>query len=112
MLQITQKKLEPGIVVVEVTGRVTMGRDAQSLEWALADLVEKKNEKRILVNLTGVPYIDSTGVGILALYAGKAKQGGGALRQFGAAVIIQEVLKITGMSAVLGLHKTQEDAAA
>jgi anti-anti-sigma factor len=80
MLQIQSRELPPDIVVLEIAGRITIGRDCKQLEWARDGLV-RENRKKIIFDLTGVTHIDSTGVGIIVMSAGQVKNAGGALRR-------------------------------
>jgi anti-sigma B factor antagonist len=68
MLEIQTKQLQPDIVVLEITGRITIGRDSQHLEWAVDSLV-REQRKKIIFDLTGVTHIDSTGIGIIMMSA-------------------------------------------
>ena len=111
MLEIQTKHLQPDIVVLEVAGRITIGRDSKHLEWAVDSLV-REQRKKIIVDLTGVTYIDSTGIGIIMMSAGQVKEAGGELRVAGATGHVEQVLKMTNVHHVLGLHPTTEAAAA
>jgi anti-sigma B factor antagonist len=98
MLEIQTKNLAPDIVVLEITGRVTIGRECKQLEWATDSLVREKQQKKIIFDLSGVTHIDSTGVGIIVMSAGQVKQAGGELRLAGANKHIEQVLKLTSIT--------------
>jgi anti-sigma B factor antagonist len=110
MLDIQTKQLQPGIIVLVITGRITIGRDSQHLEWAVGNLVSEQR-KKIIFDLTGVTHVDSTGIGIIMMSAGKVKEAGRELRLAGAAGHVEEVLKITNVHQILGLHPTAAAAA-
>ena len=111
MLEIQTKHLPPDIVVLEITGRITIGRECKQLEWATDSLVREKNEKKIIFDLSGVTHMDSTGVGIIVMSAGIVKQAGGELRLAGANKHIDSVLKVTSMDKLVGWDATVTDAA-
>jgi hypothetical protein len=48
MLEIQTKQLPPDIVVLEITGRITIGRECKQLEWATESLVREKQQKKII----------------------------------------------------------------
>ena len=50
------------VTVVDVAGRITLGEGSSVLRDAMRDLVSK-NQKKILLNLGEVSYIDSSGIG-------------------------------------------------
>jgi anti-sigma B factor antagonist len=110
MLEIQTRSVEPDVVVLEIKGRLTMGRECQQLEWSTEALV-KENKKKIILDLSGVSMIDSTGVGIIVMSAGQIKQAGGQLRVC-AQGHVEKVLKLTSVDQVVGLHPTMDAAAA
>src|ERR1700690_3171635 len=96
MLEIQTRNVDPDIVVLELTGRITMGRDSKQLEWSTDNLIREK-KKKVVFDLTGVTHIDSTGVGIIFMSAGQLKQAGGALRGC-AQGHIEGLLKMTNIN--------------
>lgn len=105
MLAIQTKHVQPNIVVLELTGRITIGRDCKQLEWAVESLVGEGRSKAIF-DLTGVTNIDSTGIGIIVLSAGQLKKAGGELRVAGANGYVESVLKMTNLDQIVALHPT------
>ncbi|HVI07102.1 MAG TPA: STAS domain-containing protein [Candidatus Binatia bacterium] len=105
MLQIQTKHVEPDIVVLELAGRVTMGRDCKQLEWITETLV-KENRKKIIFDLSGVTQVDSTGIGIFVTSAAQLKSAGGELRVAGASGHVENVFRMTNVDKVIGLHPT------
>jgi anti-sigma B factor antagonist len=112
MLDIQTKELPPDIVVLEITGRITIGRECKQLEWAVDSLVREKQQKKIIFDLSGVTHIDSTGIGIIVMSAGQVKQAGGELRLAGANKHIEQVLKITSIDKLIHWNKTVSEAVA
>ena len=110
MLEIQTKHLPPDIVVLEITGRITIGRECKQLEWATDSLVREKQQKKIIIDLSGVTHIDSTGIGIIVLSAGKAKEAGGELRLAGANKHIEQVLKLTSVDKIVRWNTTVSEA--
>jgi anti-sigma B factor antagonist len=110
MPEIQTKHLQPDIVVLEITGRITIGRECKQLEWAVDSLVREKR-KKIIFDLTGLTHIDSTGIGILVMSAGQVKEGGGELRVAGASGHVEQVLKMTSVHQIVGLYPTTVAAA-
>jgi anti-sigma B factor antagonist len=110
MLEIQTKQLQPDIVVLEITGRITLGRESKQLEWAVENLVGE-GRKKVIFDMTGVTNIDSTGIGIIVMSAGQLKKAGGQLRVAGATAHVEEVLKITNLNRIVVLHPTTAAAA-
>jgi len=111
MLEIQTKHVEPDVVVLQLTGRLTLGRDCKQLEWTTEKLV-REQQKKVILDLTGVTHIDSTGIGIIMSSAAQVKNAGGELRLAGASGHVEQVLKMTSVDKVVPLHATPAAATA
>jgi len=111
MLEIQTKDLPPDIVVLEIKGRITLGRESKQLEWAVESLVAE-GRKKVIFDFGGVTNLDSTGIGIIVMSAGRVKNAGGELRVAGAAAHVEQVLKMTNVDQIVRLHPTTVAAAA
>jgi anti-sigma B factor antagonist len=109
MLTVEKKQVAPDVIVLDLIGRVALGRSAQQLEWAIEELLKAKARK-IVLDLTRVDHMDSTGIGIIVLSSGKVKAAGGDLRVGGAQGLVREVLSLTKVDAIIGIYPSAEDA--
>ena len=62
-IQVTSRQVGD-VSVIDVVGRITLGEGASALRETIRGLVSKGN-KKILLNLSEVSYIDSSGIGEL-----------------------------------------------
>lgn len=108
LLTIQESKMDPG--VLEMKGRICLGRECQEVEWRVADLL-KREQKRIIFDLAGVSTMDSTGVGILVTCFGRLRRAGGELRLAGPQGKGAEVLSMTTVDRVIGVFPTAAEAA-
>ncbi|MGA7382216.1 MAG: STAS domain-containing protein, partial [Terriglobales bacterium] len=60
----TSTRQVDGVTIVDCSGRITLGEGSVILRDAVRDLLAK-NQKKILLNLGEVTYIDSSGIGEL-----------------------------------------------
>lgn len=111
MLEIQTKRVEPDIVVLEITGKITLGRECKQLEWATENLV-REQQKKVIFDLAGVTRIDSTGIGIIVMSAGQIKNVGGELRVAGATDHVEHVLRLSSVDKLVALHPSATAAAA
>lgn len=111
MLEIQTRHVQPDIVVLEISGRITIGRDCKQIEWATEKLL-REQKKKVIFDLSGVTHIDSTGVGILVMSAGQLKNAGGELRVAGAKGHVNDVLRLTNVHQILAVHDSTPAAAA
>jgi anti-sigma B factor antagonist len=110
LLQIEQKRIEPDIAVVEMTGRFALGRESQRLESIVDELV-KSGSTRTILDLTGVNYVDSAGIGLIALAAGRLKEAGGRLVVVAPDGRVLEMLKMTQVNRIVTVCPTAQEAA-
>ena len=68
-----------GITVVDLSGRITLGEGSVVLRDAVRDLLAK-GEKKLLLNLGDVTYIDSSGIGELVSAFTTVRNQGGELK--------------------------------
>jgi len=86
------------VALVDVSGHLTFFEVHALSESVQSLLREKRNN--ILLNLSELNYLDSSGIGELArIYVAVVKQGG-AMRVVGLAPRVEEILKVTHLSQV------------
>ena len=97
------------VTVIDVAGRITLGEGSSALREALRDLVGK-NQRRILLNLGEVTYIDSSGIGELVSGFTTVTNSGGALKLLNLNKRVKDLLQITKLYTVFDVH--EDEAAA
>ena len=108
-LEVQRRRIEPDIVLVEIMGKLVYGPECQQIEWLTAELL-KERERKIVFDLSGMRYLDSSGVGILIMCAGRIKEAGGELRVAGAGGHVQTVLTMTEVGRILALYANRAAA--
>ena len=86
------------VFLVDVRGRLT-SFEAQAFRDAIHGLV-KKEHKNIVLNLTGLEYLDSSGVGELVANYLTVVKSGGAMKVVGLAPKIEQIFKVTQLYQV------------
>jgi len=94
---------------MDVAGRITLGEGSSAMRDALRDLVSK-NQKKILLNLGEVSYIDSSGIGELVSGFTTVTNSGGQLRLLNLTKRVKDLLQITKLYTVFDVH--EDEAAA
>ena len=87
------------ITIVDLKGRITLGEGSVTVRDTVHDLLSK-GQKRILLNLGGVNYIDSSGIGELVSAFTAAKKQGGELKLLNLSKKIHDLLQITKLYTV------------
>jgi anti-sigma B factor antagonist len=111
MLQIKQELIPPDVVVLHMSGRISMGKPCQEIETQIDELMRQKTTKLIL-DLSEVQRVDSTGFGTIVMCARKFNKAGGELRVAGAKGIVEEIAHTSNLPTIIPFHPTVEEAAA
>jgi anti-sigma B factor antagonist len=97
------------VSVVDVAGRITLGEGASTLRETIRDLAAKGN-KKILLNLGDVSYIDSSGIGELVSAYTTVTNQGGSLKLLGLTKRVKDVLQITKLYTVFDVFDSETSA--
>ncbi len=98
-----------GVTIVDLSGRITLGEGSVVLRDTIRDLVGKGN-KKILLNLGDVTYIDSSGIGELVSAFTTVRNQGGELKLLNLTKKVHDLLQITKLYTVFDV-KDDEAAA-
>jgi anti-sigma B factor antagonist len=108
-MEFTKTQIRPGVVVIEMTGSIRMGPNCQQIEHALDELI-RRHETSAVFDLSGVSFIDSSGVGTIVRCLTKLKKLGGTLRLTGVGGMVEGVLKLTQIDKVIEIYPTAPEA--
>ena len=100
VLSLTTRTCEPGITVIEISGRITLGKESGQIEAAVLKALNE-GVKKLVIDMTGVTYIDSTGIGIIAYCFGKISQKNATGAVAGARGLVLDVFKLTRIDSVV-----------
>ena len=98
-----------GVTVVDMSGRITLGEGSVVLRDTIRDLIGK-GQKKILLNLGDVTYIDSSGIGELVSAFTAVRREGGELKLLNLTKKVHDLLQITKLYTVFDV-KDDEAAA-
>ena len=97
------------VSVLDVAGRITLGEGSSAMRDALRDMVSK-GQKKILLNLGEVSYIDSSGIGELVSGFTTVTNQGGQLKLLGLNKRVKDLLQITKLYTVFEVHDEEAGA--
>ncbi|MCC7009200.1 MAG: STAS domain-containing protein [Acidobacteria bacterium] len=104
-----RERLEGGIGIIELAGRLTVNDQPGLLKEAVAHVVDR-GARHVLVDLSGVPYIDSTRLGELIAAHVTLSRRGGRLHLSGTPRRIIDLLVLAGLADVFERFDSLEDA--
>jgi len=100
-----------GVTVLELSGRITLGEGSVQLRDAIRDLISK-GQRRILLDLGEVNYIDSSGLGELVSAYTTAKNQGATLKLLKLTKKVHDLLQLTKLYTVFDIYDDEASAIA
>jgi len=97
------------VSVVDVAGRITLGEGSSALRDLLREMVGK-GQKKILLNLGEVSYIDSSGIGELVSGFTTVTNSGGEMKLLNLNKRVKDLLQITKLYTVFDVHEDEAGA--
>ncbi len=91
------------IAILDVSGRITLGEGASTLRNAIRAMV-REGQKKILLNLGEVSYIDSSGLGVLVSAFATVTNQGGQLKLLNVISRVKDLLLITKLYTVFDVY--------
>lgn len=87
------------VTVIDAAGRITLGEGASAFRDTIRDL-SAKGDKKLLLNLSEVSYIDSSGIGEMVSGFTSVTNHGGQLKLLGLSKRVKDLLQITKLYTV------------
>ncbi len=107
-MKATNRQVE-GVAVVDMSGRITLGEGSVVLRDTIRDLIGK-GQKKILLNLGDVTYIDSSGIGELVSAFTAVRREGGELKLLNLTKKVHDLLQITKLYTVFDIKDDEATA--
>jgi len=98
-----------GVTILDLSGRITLGEGSVVLRDQIRDLLSK-SEKKILLNLGDVTYIDSSGIGELVSAFTTVRNQGGELKLLNLTKKVHDLLQITKLYTVFDVKDDEASA--
>jgi anti-sigma B factor antagonist len=97
------------VTILDMDGKITIGEGSVALRSAVRRLIEE-GKKKILLNLSNVSYVDSSGIGELVSSYTTVNREGGQLKLLNLTQKIQDLLAITKLLTVFDTYDDESSA--
>ena len=98
------RQVDPDVTVMDFSGRLsTPGIMVAEVERTIKKTIEG-GVRKLVLDLGRVDFIDSSGIGVLAVCSGVMKQAGGRMAVTGAAGIVRQALEAVSLDRVIGIY--------
>jgi len=106
-----EERIVGDVTILDLKGKMTLGEGDELLKDKINSLIHQ-GQKKLLLNLEGVPYIDSAGLGeIVRTYTTVSRQGG-SLKLVNLTKRITDLLSITKLLTVFETFDAEKEAVA
>jgi anti-sigma B factor antagonist len=110
MAELDVKERQAGdVTILDLTGAVRIGEGSIALRTAIRGLVDG-GKKKILLNLAGVKYMDSSGIGEMIANYTTVSRDGGQLNLLNLTDKIKDLLVITKLLTVFDVYESESEA--
>ena len=104
-----KERVVDGVSVLDLSGKIVLGEGDGQVRERIKDLLSD-GQRKILLNLGDVSYIDSAGLGALISSYTTTKREGGSLKLMNLTKRIQDLLAITKLITVFDTYETEAEA--
>ena len=104
-----EERANGGVMILDLKGKLTIGEGDELLKDKVNSLIQQGHQK-LLLNLEGVPYVDSAGLGeVVRTYTTVSRQGG-KLKLLNLTKRIEDLLAITKLLTVFETFESEPEA--
>ena len=101
-------RVEKGVTIVDCNGRIVFGEESALLRDTLKKLITENSQ--IVLNLGGISYIDSGGLGTLVALYTTAHNAGGAVKLVNLTQRVGDLLQVTKLLTVFEVYDSEDKA--
>jgi anti-sigma B factor antagonist len=97
------------VTILDITGKITIGGGDIKLRESVGTLLEE-GKKSLLLNLSGVSYMDSAGIGELVACYKRAAEKGATVKLLNPSGKVQDLLVLTRLQEIFEIFRDERDA--
>ena len=103
VVDIAVQELSPGVTTISFTGRLVLGNRLGEVEHAIREKI-KQGCRKLVLDFSGLKFIDSAGIGMLAVCFGAMEREGGKIAIAGATNHVNQLLEMTHLNRLFGMY--------
>ena len=108
-MEISHQELDDNVSLIRLKGRLD-ARTSLEVKDTLQELLKDQGQRKIIVDLEEVPFIDSSGLAALVSGLRLARENKGDIVLSGAQSQAQIVFRLTMLDRIFAIHPTVEEA--
>jgi anti-anti-sigma factor len=103
IVNVKTQELSPGITAMTFTGRLIRGNKWNDIEFVIRERIQQ-GLRNLVLDFSGLKYIDSAGIGFLAVCIGLIEKAGGRVAIAGATGHVKQLLEMTHLNSIFMMH--------
>jgi anti-sigma B factor antagonist len=107
----TTERQAGDITIIDVEGRIVFGDGEQDFRDVVTRVIES-GQSKLVVNLAGVPYVDSAGISQLVRTHVTTSNRGGGMKMLKLTKRVRELLTVTRLLTVMEAYESEAEALA
>jgi len=104
------EQVRNGVAILRVSGKLISGPDLIELKTSFQNLVNQERHNKVLLDLGGVSWMDSSGLGVIVSGHTTVRRAGGEMKILNATKKIHELFIITKLITVFDTFTNEEEA--
>ena len=104
-MKISERQIS-GITILDISGRIVLGEETALLRDTMRNVIAR-GDKKVLLNLGEVPYIDSSGIGELVSAFVAVRREGGDVKLVNLTKRVHHVLQIVKLGTIFEIFDTE-----
>ncbi len=109
IINLEPRELAPDVSAIIFTGRLVLGNRLGEVEHAIRQRIQQ-GPKKLVLDLNGLDFIDSSGIGVLAVCMGLMRQAGGKLAIVCASGQVRQLMTLTHLDQVAEIYPDLQSA--
>jgi len=97
------------VLILEISGKVEGGPHSDAFRSKVAEIIEK-GHKKVLIDLSDVPWMNSTGIGMIVVGMSSITNAGGTVKFLNVKERVRSILMVTRLLTVFESYYGEEDA--
>jgi anti-sigma B factor antagonist len=97
------------VTIVDMQGRVSLGEESAAVRNLVMDLLSR-GQTKILLNMAGVDYVDSSGLGVLVSSVTSVRKAGGEMKLVNLSEKVDDLMEVTRLYTVFDIPDNEEAA--
>jgi anti-sigma B factor antagonist len=110
-LSTTVRRIDDAVAVLDIQGEIT-SQSEEALGDAYAEAADERGTRAVVLNFSGLEYMNSGGIGLLVTLLVRANRAKQKLFAYGLTEHYRQIFELTRLDEAIGIYETEAEAVA